>query len=241
MDWRSLDSDLDPAKSIDIFGSVVLDSTGDMPAPATLPSGVVAGVEEGLDFHIEGSAAINIADGKAVIVASGTPGVSIDMGKGYTTTGQSNGSGSITFDRADVFRLTVSDASVYFGKGGAILDPEMDSENAMLTRTQRYSDDNAGPDPAKVISKDAVGFWGELTGTLDMVSILDLGADHKEGGTGADLDLGSLGLVISGGLGGEFVGYEDKVTIRLWNGALKYNSVDPEFLPWPDNTFRGRR
>ena len=53
--------------------------------------------------------------------------------------------------------------------------------NISLTRTERYSDDYAGPDPDAVVAGDAVGFWGELTGTLDMVSILDLGADHKEG------------------------------------------------------------
>ena len=52
---------------------------------------------------------------------TGAQGVSIDMGKGYTKVGESNGTGLITFDRAEVFRLTVSEASVYFGKGGAIL------------------------------------------------------------------------------------------------------------------------
>ena len=45
------------------------------------------------------------------------------MGKGYTEVGESNGTGLITFDRAEVFNFTVSEASVYFGKGGALLDP----------------------------------------------------------------------------------------------------------------------
>jgi hypothetical protein len=53
MDWRSLDSDLNAAKSIDIFNSLVFDSADDdvdpevedePNDPRTLPSGVIAGV-----------------------------------------------------------------------------------------------------------------------------------------------------------------------------------------------------
>ena len=59
MDWKSLDADLDPAKSVNIFDSILFHDTD--------------GIEEALDLKVQGKAALNIAEGVVVAVRPGWP------------------------------------------------------------------------------------------------------------------------------------------------------------------------
>src|SRR6185436_14864858 len=90
---------------------------------------------ESLDLHIDGSAVLNIASG--VIVAKASD-LIIDFGQASTAT--PNGSGNITFTDADVFRLTLTGAAVFVGKGGKLTD--VDGDNGTATTIKGKFDDD---------------------------------------------------------------------------------------------------
>ncbi|HTD68443.1 MAG TPA: LEPR-XLL domain-containing protein, partial [Candidatus Limnocylindria bacterium] len=114
-------------------------------------------VAEALDLHIDGAAVLNIASGAIVAKSSD---LILDFGKATTST--ANGSGNVSFTDADVFRLTLSNAALFVGKGGKLEDVEGDNLTATAIE-EKYDDDVVATED------DAIGFHGEV-GSLDLIS-----------------------------------------------------------------------
>ncbi len=195
VDWSSLSV----TDGIDLSANNVIDASD--------------GVSEALDLHVEGSAAFDIGNGIVVGVAAGdgsSPGFVFTSGK-VTGNDSSGGDPDVSFVDAEAISLLLNTLQIFIGSGGLLSDTTNGTPNATPTV---HSDDEV------TVGVDAIGFYGELT-SMDLLLLTDVGIDTDINTTD---DKNYVGLKADG-LGAEFVGAEDILIARMWNGSIQYNSA----------------